>query len=113
ASVVRRAANPPQARHNVRRNAAGASAGTAGADGGTGAIRRYGAPGSGRGSGSPLFGHMAIARSACAVMVSAGFTPRLALTAAPSTTCSPGWPNTRWYGSMTPEAADVPITAPP
>ena len=47
-------------------------------------------------------GHSAHARSASAVIVSDGFTPRFALTADPSTTCRPGWPWTRWYGSITP-----------
>ena len=39
--------------------------------------------------GFTLFGHMAIARSACAVIVATGYTG-LALIAAPSTTCRPG-----------------------
>ena len=47
-------------------------------------------PGSGRGSASPLFGHSAIARSAWAVIVSDGLTPRFAEIAEPSTTCSAG-----------------------
>jgi len=46
------------------RSAPGAEAGTTGLPGATGAIRRYRSPGRGRGSGSPLFGHIAIARSA-------------------------------------------------
>src|SRR5206468_67130 len=46
-------------------------------------------------------------------MVSAGFTPRFAQTAAPSTTCSPGYPKTRWYPSMTPLSGPAPMTAPP
>ena len=49
-------------------------------------------PSAGRGSASPLFGQNAIARSACAVIVSDGFTPRLAEMAEPSATCRPGWP---------------------
>ena len=53
-------------------------------------IRWYAAPSSGRGSGSPLLGQNAIARSAWAVIVSDGFTPRLAEIAEPSTTCRPG-----------------------
>ena len=44
----------------------------------------------GRGSSSPLFGHSDAARSACAVIVSDGFTPRFAEIAAPSTTDSVG-----------------------
>ena len=39
---------------------------------------------------SPRTGQNDIARSACAVMVSDGLAPRLAETAAPSTTCRPG-----------------------
>jgi hypothetical protein len=39
-----------------------------------------------------LFGQYAIARSAWAVIVREGFTPRFAEIADPSTTCSPGWP---------------------
>ena len=49
-----------------------------------------------------MLGHSDIARSACAVIVSDGLTPRLAETAEPSTTEMPGWPHSRWYGSMTP-----------
>ena len=45
---------------------------------------------------SLIHGHSDIARSACAVIVSDGFTPRLAETAAPSTTEMPGCPHTRW-----------------
>ncbi len=67
--------------------------GTAGSLAGTGVSRWYGAPSGGRGSASPLFGQNDIARSAWAVMVSDGLTPRLAETADPSTTCSPGCPN--------------------
>src|ERR671911_1235193 len=81
---------------NATRKAPGACAGTAGWRGAVTAIRWYGAPSGGRGSGSPLFGHSAIARSACAVIVSDGLAPRLADTAAPSATCSPSCPNTRW-----------------
>jgi hypothetical protein len=47
-----------------RRSAAGASAGTTGLFGMTGSTCWYGAPGAGRGSASPRFGHIAIARSA-------------------------------------------------
>ena len=47
-------------------------------------------PSAGRGSASPLFGQNAIARSACAVIVSEGFTPRFAEIAEPSAMCSPG-----------------------
>ena len=54
------------------------------------ATGRYAEPSAGRGSASPLLGHIAIARSACAVIVSDGFTPRFAETAEPSTTESPG-----------------------
>ena len=52
----------------------------------------YGAPRAGRASGSPLLGQYAIARSAWAVMVSDGLTPRFAVIALPSATCRPGWP---------------------
>ena len=68
------------------RRAPGALGGTAGETGATAAIRSYAAPSGGRGSGSPLLGHNDIARSACAVIVSDGLTPRLAETAEPSTT---------------------------
>ena len=61
-------------------------------------------PGAGRGSGSPRLGHSDIARSASAVIVSDGFTPRFAGTVEPSTTWTPGWPCRRWYGSTTPVA---------
>ena len=54
-----------------------------------------------------------MARSAWAVIVSDGLTPRFAETAAPSTTCSPGWPYTRCQGSMTPASGVAPMTAPP
>src|SRR5450830_751020 len=74
----------------LTRSAAGAPVGTAGLAGGTGSRRRYGADCAGRGSGSPRLGHSDTARSACAVMVNDGFTPRLAVTAAPSSTCSVG-----------------------
>src|SRR5262245_1331244 len=46
-------------------------------------------------------------------MVSDGFTPRFAVTAAPSTTCSPGCPYTRWYASTTPWSGSSPMTQPP
>ncbi len=69
----------------------------------------------GRAGGRPrrASGHSEIARSACAVIVSEGLTPRLALTAAPSTTCRPGAPYTRWYGSTTPVAGESPMAQPP
>ena len=76
--------------------------GTAGCDAGTGATGWYGEPSGGRGSVSPRSGQNDIARSACAVMVSDGLAPRLAETAAPSTTCRPGWPKTRCQPSTTP-----------
>src|SRR5690606_40252361 len=95
------------------RSAAGACAGTSGRRGATGSSTAYGAPSGGRGSGSPTLGHSAHARSASAVIVSDGFTPRFALTADPSTTCRPGWPWTRWYGSITPVDGEVPIAQPP
>ena len=41
---------------------------------------------------SPLLGQNDIARSACAVIVSDGFTPRLAVMALPSAMCRPAWP---------------------
>ena len=41
-------------------------------------------------SASPALGQNAMARSAWAVMVSDGFTPRFAETVDPSTMCSPG-----------------------
>src|SRR5205807_1138375 len=72
------------------RSAAGAPRGTAGLVGAIGSMRRYSSPCSGRWSGSPLFGQSAKARSACAVMVSDGLTPRFAEIAEPSTTDSPG-----------------------
>src|SRR5690606_40682536 len=75
-----------------RRSSPKAPGATGGVRGCTGATERYGAPCSGRGSGSPLFGQKDIARSAWAVMVSDGFTPRLAETADPSTTWIPGCP---------------------
>src|SRR5690606_826263 len=46
-------------------------------------------------------------------MVSDGFTPRFAETAAPSTTEMPGWPWRRWYGSITPVSGEAPIGQPP
>ena len=62
-------------------------------DGGDGRVTRghrrstaYGSSWAGRGSASPRFGHNDMARSAWAVMVSDGLTPRLAETAEPSTT---------------------------
>ena len=67
----------------------------------------------GAGRRSPLFGQKAIARSACAVIVSDGLTPRLAEIAEPSTTCRPSWPYTRWYGSMTPVRGESPMAQPP
>ena len=51
---------------------------------------------------SPFAGQYDMARSAIAVIVSDGLTPRFAPIAAPSTTCSPSCPNTRWYWSTTP-----------
>ena len=60
------------------RSAPGAPSGTTGCFGATGWIRGYAAPAAGRASLSPLLGQNAIARSACAVIVSDGFTPRLA-----------------------------------
>ncbi len=54
-----------------------------------------------------------MARSACAVMVNDGLTPRFAETAAPSATCRVGYPCTRWYGSSTPVAAVGPMGQPP
>ena len=66
------------------------ASGTAGAAGATGSIRRTPPRAAGRGSGSPLLGQNAIARSAWAVIVSDGFTPRLAEIAEPSATCRPG-----------------------
>ena len=71
------------------------ASGTVGALGTTGLILRYGSPSGGRGSASPLLGQYDIARSACAVMVSEGFTPRFAVIAEPSAMCSPGCPKTR------------------
>ena len=49
------------------------------------------APSGGLGSGPPLLGQYEKARSARAVMVSAGLAPGLAGMAEPSTTCSPGY----------------------
>src|SRR5688500_9973915 len=71
------------------RSAPGAASGTTGFFGSTGAIRTYAAPTAGRPSTSPLLGQNAMARSAWAVMVSDGFTPRLAETVEPSTTWRP------------------------
>ena len=53
---------------------------------------RSGTQGRARVSASPLLGQSAIARSAWAVIVSDGLTPRLAVMADPSATCRPGWP---------------------
>ena len=72
------------------RSAAGASSGTTGALGETGLICWYAAPSCGRGSASPLLGQNYIARSAWAVIVSDGLTPRLAEIAEPSAMCRPG-----------------------
>jgi hypothetical protein len=52
-------------------------------------------------------------RSAWAVMVSDGLTPRLALTAAPSTTCRPGWPCTCCDVSSTESSGEAPMGQPP
>ncbi len=60
-----------------------------------------------------MFGQYDIARSACAVIVSDGLTPRFAETAAPSTTEMPGCPYSRWYGSTTPSSGEAPIGQPP
>lgn len=64
--------------------------GDTGLAGRTGAIRAYCSPSVGRGSASPLLGQNDIARSAWAVIVSDGLTPRLAEIADPSAMCSPG-----------------------
>ena len=72
------------------RSAPGAASGTAGRRAATGAVGRYAVPSAGRASASPLLGQKAIARSAWAVIVSDGLTPRLAEIADPSTTCRPG-----------------------
>jgi hypothetical protein len=64
--------------------------GTAGRSGFTGVSRWYAVPGAGRGSASPLLGQYDIARSAWAVIVREGLTPRLAEIAEPSTTEMPG-----------------------
>src|SRR5690606_6541970 len=74
------------------RSAAAAVAGTAGERGATGATGCEGAASGGAGAGAPTVGQGAIARSASAGMVSDGFTPRLAATADPSTTCRPSYP---------------------
>ena len=81
--------------------------------GGRGSTTRYSFPSGGRRSGSSRFGHAAIARSAIAVIVNDGLTPRLAPMAAPSMTWRPGCPNIRWYGSTTPVARVAPTGAPP
>ena len=60
-----------------------------GSFGGVGGIARYGSASGARSSGSPRFGHMAIARSVCAAIVSDGFTPRFAEIAEPSATWRP------------------------
>ena len=73
-----------------RRTNTGAEGGTAGVRAPTGRSRSYCAPSGGRGSASPALGQKESARSASAVMVSEGFTPRLAPTTEPSTTCRPG-----------------------
>ena len=74
------------------RSAPEADSGTTGWAGATAATGRYVVPSAGRGSASPLLGQNAIARSAWAVIVSDGFTPRLAETAEPSAMWSPGLP---------------------
>ena len=71
------------------RSAPGAPSGTTGCFGTTGWIRAYDAPGAGRGSISPLLGQYAMARSAWAVIVKDGFTPRLAEMVEPSAMCRP------------------------
>ena len=71
------------------RRAPGALSGTAGCFGATGWIRWYDALMAGQMSTSPLLGQNAIARSAWAVIVSEGFTPRFAEMAEPSAMCSP------------------------
>ena len=69
----------------------GNPAGTAGRRAGTGASTAYGCTlRRDAGRRHPALGHNDIARSAWAVMVSAGLTPRLAETADPSTTEMPG-----------------------
>ena len=72
------------------RSAAGAPSGTAGERGRDRVQPLVRRPSAGRGSASPLLGQNAIARSAWAVIVSDGLTPRLAEIAEPSTTCRPG-----------------------
>ena len=73
--------------------------------------RAYGAPSAGRGSASPLLGQNDIARSACAVIVSDGLTPRFAETAARRRRAGPGGRRRRWYGSITPVSGESPIGA--
>src|SRR6266404_3848027 len=81
---------PPCGRRpTCNRSAPEADDGTTGDCGSTGSMPTYAEPSGGRASCPPLFGQNAIARSACAVIVSEGFTPRLAETAEPSTTCKP------------------------
>src|SRR4051794_23296724 len=75
-----------------RRSAPGADSGTTGWARGTAATGVYVVPRGGRGAASSLFGQYAIARSAWAVIVNDGFTPRFAETAEPSATWRPGWP---------------------
>ena len=58
-------------------------------------------------------GHRENTRSACAVMVSDGLTPRLALTADPSTTYGPGCPCTCCRTSRTESWGVAPIAQPP
>ena len=72
------------------RSAAGADSGTTARAGAVGCTAAYPEPSGGRTSASPLFGQNAIARSACAVIVSDGFTPRFAEIAEPSAMCRPG-----------------------
>src|SRR5699024_9765715 len=73
-----------------RRSAPGAASGTTGDAGATGGMRRYDWSCAGRGSASPVLGHSDMARSACAVMLRAGLTPRFAEMAEPSTMCRVG-----------------------
>ena len=75
------------------RSAPGAASGTTGCSGATAAhALRTRRPAADAASTSPRFGHIDIARSACAVIVSDGLTPRFTDTVEPSTTCSPSWP---------------------
>ena len=75
--------------------------------------RWYADPSGGRGSASPLLGQNAIARSAWAVIVSDGFTPRLAEIAEPSTTCRPGGRRPAGRRRRRPVSAESPIVQPP